>query len=422
MLIDTIQIQNGIKLHQLKTNKFKTNLFAIYLTTNLNRETITQNALMLAILRRGTNNFKTQEEINIKLEELYGAEFNCGVDKLADDSVLKFYIESLNDNYTYKKENILEQSLNMLFDIVFNPITENNKFKEEYFISEKENLRQIIKSRKDNKAFYAYTRCIEEMYKGKPYGLYVHGYEEDLDKITNEDLYKTYLKTIKDCKIDIFVSGDIDTKEIENIINKKIKDNGLEPRQITELYLKEETKQPSQENVIREHMDVSQGKLVIGLDVNDANKEEKAIVSIYNTILGGGANSKLFQNVREKASLAYSAGSLYIKNKNNIIIKSGIEDKNYDKALEIIKKQVEDMKKGEFTDKDIKDAKELIIASYKSMQDEQSSTISYYFGKEMEQNNLSLEEYINKIKEVTKEQIINVANKITVNTVYFLSK
>ena len=377
---------------------------------------------MLAILRRGTNNFKTQEEINIKLEELYGAEFNCGVDKLADDSVLKFYIESLNDNYTYKKENILEQSLNMLFDIVFNPITENNKFKEEYFISEKENLRQIIKSRKDNKAFYAYTRCIEEMYKGKPYGLYVHGYEEDLDKITNEDLYKTYLKTIKDCKIDIFVSGDIDTKEIENIINKKIKDNGLEPRQITELYLKEEIKQPSQENVIREHMDVSQGKLVIGLDVNDANKEEKAIVSIYNTILGGGANSKLFQNVREKASLAYSAGSLYIKNKNNIIIKSGIEDKNYDKALEIIKKQVEDMKKGEFTDKDIKDAKELIIASYKSMQDEQSSTISYYFGKEMEQNNLSLEEYINKIKEVTKEQIINVANKITVNTVYFLSK
>lgn len=423
MPFNTTQIKNGIKFHKINTKKFKTNLLAIYLTTKLNRENITKNALILAILRRGTNNLKTQEAINIKLEELYGAEFNCGIDKLGDDSVFKFYIESLNDSFTYKRENVLQESLNTLFDIIFNPLCENEKFNEEYFNSEKENLRLIIKSRKDNKGTYAYTRCIEEMYKDEPYGLYTYGYEEDLDKITNEDLYKTYINIIKNCKIDIFASGDFSNdQEIDNIIIENTEKAQLNPREVDNLYMQNEIKNTCQEKVVKEKMDVSQGKLVIGLDVTNAKKEEKPIASVYNAILGGGANSKLFQNVREKASLAYSAGSLYIKNKNNIIIKSGIEDKNYDKALEIIKKQIQDMKTGEFTEKDINNAKQLIIASFKSMQDEQDSTISYYFGKEMEQEKIDIPAYISQIQNVTKEQIVEIANKITINTIYFLSK
>lgn len=423
MPFNTMQIENGIKFHKINTNKFKTNLLAVYLTTKLNRENITKNALILAILRRGTNNLKTQESINIKLEELYGAEFNCGIDKFGNNSVFKFYIESLNDEFTYKKEKILKESLNTLFDIIFNPLTKNNMFSEEYFNSEKENLRQIIKSRKDNKGTYAYTRCIEEMYKNEPYGLYTYGYEEDLDKITNEELYKTYLNIIKTCKIDIFASGDFSNgSEIDNIIMENVKQINLEPREVSHLYIQNESKKANKEKVVKENMEVSQGKLVIGLDVTNANREEKPATSVYNAILGGGANSKLFQNVREKASLAYSAGSLYIKNKNNIIIKSGIEDKNYDKALGIIKQQIQDMKDGKFSEEDIENAKQLIIASFRAMQDEQDSAISYYFGKEMEQEKIDIPTYINQIADVTKKQIVDVANKITINTIYFLSK
>ena len=163
-------------------------------------------------------------------------------------------------------------------------------------------------------------------------------------------------------------------------------------------------------------MDVSQGKLVIGLDVLD---NDKNATSVYNAILGGGANSKLFQNVREKASLAYSAGSMYIKQKRNIIIRSEIE--NYDKALEIIKKQIEDMKQGEFSDKDIQNAKELIIASIKSMQDEQDSEISYCFGRELMRENIDTEEDIRNIEQVTKEQIVKIAKSVQINTIYFLT-
>ena len=421
MSITTTELMEGVKLHKINTKKYKTNLLAIYLTSKLDRKHVTENALMLAILRRGTNKLKTQEDINIKLEELYGADFNCGIDKLCNDSVFKFYMESLNDEFLYEKENVLEQSTQMLFDIVFSPITENGMFNEEYFNSEKENLRQIIRSRKDNKGAYAYSRCIEEMYKDEPYGLFTYGYEEDLDKIRNKELYNAYLEMLKNSKIDIFVSGNFSEgkNNVDEIIKKQINEKNVQPRNI-DVYVENEVKEPVAEKVVRETMDVSQGKLVIGLDVTKL--EPKAVASVYNAILGGGANSKLFQNVREKASLAYSAGSLYIKNKNSIVIRSGIEKKNYEKALEIIEKQIDDMKQGNFDETDMKNAKQLIVASFRSMEDEQDSTISYYFGKEMEQENADIATYISQIENVTKEQIVKVAQNVTINTIYFLSK
>ena len=423
MSITTTELMEGVKLHKIDTKKYKTNLLAIYLTSKLDRKHVTENALMLAILRRGTNKLKTQEDINIKLEELYGADFNCGIDKLCNDSVFKFYMESLNDEFLYEKENVLEQSTQMLFNIVFSPLTENGMFNKEYFNSEKENLRQIIRSRKDNKGAYAYSRCIEEMYKDEPYGLFTYGYEEDLDKITNKELYNAYLEMLKNSKIDIFVSGNFSegNSNVDEIIMKQINEKNVQPRNI-DVYVENEVKEPVEEKVVRETMDVSQGKLVIGLDVTKLESEDKAVASVYNAILGGGANSKLFQNVREKASLAYSAGSLYIKNKNSIVIRSGIEQKNYEKALEIIEKQIDDMKQGNFDETDMKNAKQLIVASFKSMEDEQDSTISYYFGKEMEQENADIATYISRIENVTKEQIVRVAQNVTINTIYFLSK
>ena len=231
------------------------------------------------------------------------------------------------------------------------------------------------------------------------------------------------LRMLKNSKIDIFVSGNFSEgkNNVDEIIKKQINEKNVQPRNI-DVYVENEVKEPVAEKVVRETMDVSQGKLVIGLDVTKLEPEDKAVASVYNAILGGGANSKLFQNVREKASLAYSAGSLYIKNKNSIVIRSGIEQKNYEKALEIIEKQIDDMKQGNFDETDMKNAKQLIVASFRSMEDEQDSTISYYFGKEMEQENADIVTYISKIENVTKEQIVKVAQNVTINTIYFLSK
>lgn len=419
MNLETTDIKEGIRLHKIKTNKYKTNLMSVFLTSKLSRDDITKKALILTVLRRGTNNLKTQEEISKKLEELYGASFDCGIDKLGDKHVLKFYVESLNEQYLYQKEDILNQSLNILFDIVFNPLLENGVFKQEYIDEEKQNLRIIIEGQKDNKAAYATQRCIEEMYKEKPYGLYKYGYVEDLEKIDSKNLYEAYLDLIKTCKIDIFVSGDFDEKELEEKVKSNQQISKLEPRKVEYLDEESESSNTQEENVVRENMQISQGKLNIGLDVLSDNK---SAVSVYNAILGGGANSKLFQNVREKASLAYSAGSIYIKPKSKIIIKTGIEHKNYEKALQIIKEQIDDMKNGKFSDEDIQHAKELIIASFKAMQDEQDSEISFYFGREIQKESKDIDKQIKEVSEVTKQNIVDVANKIKINTIFFLTR
>lgn len=419
MNLETTDIKEGIRLHKIKTNKYKTNLMSVFLTSKLSRDDITKKALILTVLRRGTNNLKTQEEISKKLEELYGASFDCGIDKLGDKHVLKFYVESLNEQYLYQKEDILSQSLNILFDIVFNPLLENGAFKQEYIDEEKQNLRIIIEGQKDNKAAYATQRCIEEMYKEKPYGLYKYGYVEDLEKIDSKNLYEAYLNLIKTCKIDIFVSGDFDEKTLEEKVKSNQQISKLEPRKVEYLDEESESSNTQEENVVRENMQISQGKLNIGLDVLSDNK---GAVSVYNAILGGGANSKLFQNVREKASLAYSAGSIYIKPKSKIIIKTGIEHKNYEKALQIIKEQIDDMKNGKFSDEDIQHAKELIIASFKAMQDEQDSEISFYFGREIQKESKDIDKQIKEVSEVTKQNIVDVANKIKINTIFFLTR
>ena len=419
MNLKTTDISEGIKLHQLNTNKFKTNLISVFLTSKLSREDITQKALILAVLRRGTNKLNNQEELNKKLEELYGASFDCGIDKIGDKHILKFYIESLNEKYIYNKEELLYQSIDILLDIVFNPLLENKSFKEEYVDEEKNNIKQIIEGQKDNKAAYATQRCIEEMYKNKPYGLYKYGYIEDLNKINAQELYKVYLELIRTCKIDIFISGDFD----EKLVLEKVKSNEqvikLEPRKVDYLDEEDNDSIKLEEQIVKENMQISQGKLNIGLDVFSDKKE---VASVYNAILGGGANSKLFQNVREKASLAYSAGSIYIKPKNTIIIKTGIEYKNYNKALKIIKDQIEEMKNGKFTDKDMQDAKELIIASYKSMQDEQDSEISFYFGREIQKECNDINKEIKKISEVSKEDIVELAKQVRINTIFFLTR
>ena len=416
-------IKEGIKVHYRKSGKYKTNLVTVFLSVPLEKRTVRKNALITSILRLGTQSMPTQEEINKKLEEMYGAEFNCGIEKIGDVQVLKFYIEVLNDNFLPTKERLLEQAINQLLEIIFNPILENNSFLQNYIETEKVNLKNIIESKINDKEQYAFERCIEEMYKDKPYSIYKYGYVEGLEKITKEELYEQYQELIKTAKIDIYVSGDYKQNEVKDIIQNNNNIQKLEGRNVENIVNKEIQKRVSnEERKVEEKMNVTQGKLVLGLDINEESKDSKYILGIYNVILGASATSKLFQNVREKASLAYSARSVYVRQKNNIFIRCGIEISNYDKALPIINDQLEDMKKGNFTDDDIESAKKTMISAVKAIQDEQDAEITYFIAQELSGEKPDLDEYIEKIKAVTKQQVQDVANKITVNTIYFLTK
>lgn len=414
------ELKEGIKLHTIKTDKFKTNLIAVFLTTKLNRENVTKNSVISAILRRGSKSMPSQEEISKKMEEMYGAAFDCGLDKTGDNQVLKFYIETINDNFLpQKSEDLLKSSMEKVLEIVFNPYIENNSFKPEYIEQEKNNVKQRIEGKIDNKARYALDRCIEEMYPNEPYGLYRFGYVEDLETIDGKNLYEYYQTLIEQCKIDIFVSGMID----ENIVSLVEKNENIEklPARKPEYVLPTlEKKEVKEEKVVMESMEVNQGKLVLGLDVAIDQENLKYDALIYNSILGGTANSKMFQNVREKAHLAYVASSSYLRQKNNIFINCGIEIENYEKALEVIKQQIEDMKQGNFTEEEIENAKKGILATIKLIEDEQDTGITYYFGQELSKTKITPKEYAKKIESINKEMVQKIANAITIDTIYFL--
>jgi len=412
------EVKCGVNTHFIKTTKFKTNLVACFLTVPLTRETITYNALIPAVLRRGTASIPTMKDISIKLEELYGSSFDCGVEKRGDNLVIKFYIESVNEKYLGTNQKVLLDSVSLILDVAFNPFLENGYFKKEYVESEKKTIRQLIESRIDNKDSYALTRATEVMFQNYPYSIYKYGYIEDLGKINEISLYEHYKKVIDTAKIDIYISGDFNEIELEENVSKQL--SNFNEREDKIVSICEPLRQENIESF--EKMELQQTKLVIGLRTSMEKENFKSLGVIYNTILGGSSNSKLFRNVREKESLAYSIGSTFIYPKKTVLIKGGVELEKTDRAIEIIKLQLEDMENGEFTLEDINDAKKYIVNSLVSIKDSQSPMIDYYMSCNLFENSIkSIEEYIEEINQITKEEIIEFANNIKIDTIYLLS-
>ena len=420
---NSFELKQGIKVHCIKTDLYKTDLSCIIITTPLKRENVTKNALIPFLLRRGTNNLPTQYLINKEMENMYGASFNCGIDKMGDNIVLKFYIESINNSYALNNEDILSENLKNLLDIVFNPVQKDGLLNIDFLDIEKKNLRNIIESKIDNKDSYAYEQCIASMYGDDKFGLYKFGYVEDIDLISIEDISEYYNNLIQNAKIDIFVSGNIDEENIKKFLNDNENIKNLNPR--IENYILNNPSTESKQIVEKpkenfESMNITQGKLVLGLDVLSNTENLQAIAIVYNAILGDGANSMLFQNVREKAGLAYSAKSNFVKQKLNIFIRCGIQIENYDKALEIIKLQLENLKLGNFTEEELENAKTYLIAGIKNIEEEQDTEVVFYIGQEIAKTNLIPEEYIKQIEEVSMEDVILLANSVNLNTIYFL--
>ena len=397
-----------MKIKKIETKKFKTNVYALYLTIPLTKENVTYNALIPTVLKRGCEKYNNQLEISKKLEEMYDATFGIGITKVGNNEVLKFYLESLNNNYLPNNEDLSKISIEMLLNIVMKPYLVNGKFDDDYVEQEKENLKKVIESRKDNKDTYATNRLLEEMFKEEPYGLYKFGNIDEVDNITSEKLYEKYKELIKNSEKYLYIVGDVKNLNIEsyNIDEKEITISKEFPVKISE-----------KENIVKEQMDVTQGKLVIGLNMPN-NKQE--VIALYNTILGKGANSKLFLNVREKEGLAYSAGSTYLKRNNAIIISTGIEVSKYNKAVEVIKNQLKDMEDGNITEKEMKDAKQFINAGLNLINESSENMIEYRFDKDLYNEEMDIEKYRKKIEEIKKEDIVKVAKQIKIDTIYFL--
>lgn len=417
--VSQIASVNGIKIFHIKSQKFKTNSINIFFHDDLSKERATKNALLPAVLKRGCEGYPTNRDISLRLEELYGAVFDCGVTKKGESQVIQFYLEYVADKYAKADENLTQKTFDLLLNIITKPIVENNAFKDEYVEQESKNLKEMIEGRINDKVQYAVDKCLEEMCKDKPFGIYDYGSVEELQKINAQNLYEHYKYFLETLPVYVFIYGDLDDKQIKYIIDglSGIKRGSVKTIGKTGI----ESKVDDVKN-ITERMNVTQGKLCLGFRTNvSPDSEDYYKLMLYNSILGGGLHSKLFQNVREKAGLAYYVFSRLEKFKGLMVVSSGIEINNRDKAIEIIKKQLEDIKDGNISNYEYEASIKSIETGVKSLKDSQLHVVDFYLSQYIIGIDDAPNDIIEKVKQVTKKDVVDIAEKIKLDTLYFLT-
>lgn len=414
--VKKIHIAEGVSLNFIDDKKYKTVSVSMFLSRKLSRSEVTKNSLLSSVLAQGTQNLPTAKDIDRYLKSLYGAAYSVSVQKKGDVQSIAFEFSSLNEKYSEK--GIIKKCFDMMFEFIFNPLTENGGFLKKYVDTEKANLETDIRALINDKREYADFRCVEEMCAGESAAIREIGYIEDLEEINEKNLYEHYKKIITSSPIDIFVVGDVDIDETVAYLKNAFDGVKLD---ISPVKIEIDKKNAGEIKYVDESLDVTQGKLSIGLrtGISPLDKDYWALV-VGNSVFGSGAHSKLFNNVREKLSLAYYAYSRISRYNSIMLIGSGIEFENFKKAKKEIFFQLESVKKGDFTENDLFVAKQFIINRYKSYSDSPALLKDYYFGNILLGYDVSVDEAIKKVEEVTTEDIIYAFCKISTDTVYFL--
>lgn len=417
--LKTLEIGKNVKLTLIPESKFKTNLISVYIQRKLDRNEVTKNALLPGILKSGCNKYKTLGQLTDREEELYGSYLHAGASKRGESQVLGFSILSVNEKYLDEK--ILGQCIEFLNEIINNPLVIDGGFNEEYLNIEKEILKDSIMSIINDKGNYAMKRTNEIMFEGEPYSINGKGYIEDLDTIDRVGLYEHYKEVLKTSPIEIMIEGEFEETEVVELIKEKFQfDRG----NIIDIPKEEYYKEVDKVKEVKETMDIAQGKLVMGYRCNVDYLDEEKYYSLLlgSRILGGGADSKLFINVREKESLCYTIYSTIQKSKSTMMVCSGIEAQNYEKTVNLVKEQVQKLKDGDITESEISNAKIAFINSLNSLNDEIGRISDFYFSQSISKNKSDLDQIKNMINKSTKEDIVDAVKDIQLDTIYFLSK
>ena len=406
--LKTLEIGKNVKLTLIPESKFKTNLVSVYILRELDRKEVTKNALLPGILKSGCDKYKTLGQLTNREEELYGSYLNAGTSKRGEHQVLGFSILGVNE--TYLDEKILGGCIDLLNEIINNPLIVDGGFSEEYLKIEKEILKDSIMGIINDKGTYAMKQASEIMFEGEPYAISGKGYIEDLDDINGVNLYQHYKNILKTSPIEIIIEGEFDESEVVELI--------------IDLPKEEFYKEVDEVKEVKETMDIAQGKLVMGYRCNVDYLDEERYYSLLlgSRILGGGADSKLFVNVREKESLCYTIYSTIQKSKSTMMVCSGIEAENYERTVELVKEQVQKLKDGDITETEIANAKIAFINSLNSLNDEIGRLSDFYFSQSIAKNKSDLDEIKNMINKSTKEDIVDAIKDIQLDTIYFLSK
>ena len=411
----TKQDLGSFKLHMIKTDKFKTIAVKVVFRRPIEKDKITIRNILSDLFMQSTKKYATKRDLTIKAQDLYAAEVSTSNSRLGNYITTTFHLNSLNDKYT--EEGNFRSAVEFLGEIIFNPDVNDEKFNKDKIDIVKSNCRSSLNSLKEDSSNYSLIRMFEEFDNEAPCSFRLAGYLEDLDSINEKSLYEYYQDMINHDLVDVFVLGDFKEDEIVKIFREVFKLRTLKKVRIP--YILEE-KNVKKKREFNEKIDNSQSKLSIACRCNELSEYERNyVLTLYNVILGGGCDSKLFKEVREENSLCYTVYSVPNKLDNVLIIQAGIDKDNYDKTVKLIENDMDDMCKGKFSDADISIAREYYLTALEEVLESTDRIIDNYLMMELIGTD-TIEKKREMISKVTKEEIIKMAKKVKLDTIFLL--
>ncbi|NLM52947.1 MAG: insulinase family protein [Firmicutes bacterium] len=414
------RLKNGINVYLHPTKKFKTILVQLIFHRRLDADKVTSSSLLPSVLQRGSVNYPTRQKLAKRLEELYGTELMADVVKKGERQLIVYTLDLVHDQFIPGENKLLQKGLEILNEIVTKPLVENNAFKADYVRQEKEQHEKVIRGLINDKIAYSIERCLQEMCADEPFSVFKYGTSEQLAKIDEKSLYQFYCQFLKESPTDLYLIGDLDVERTMSLVEEIFHYPRGQEVEIPPTLVE---KEPEKVRYVKDELEVNQGKLVLGFRTGLSYKDKDYLALLmYNGILGGFPHSKLFQNVREKASLAYYAYSRLEKHKGLMVVSAGIEVTNYDRTLEIIHKQIEDMAKGEFSEEVFQNTYSGLRHQYLLEEDSPAALTNRTLDDILAGRTWTTEELLAELAKVTPEDVVRVAQNIRLDTVYFLTR
>lgn len=415
------QIMPYVNLTCINTQKFKTGCLSVNLLTKLDGSTASKNALLPRVLRRGTAMHPDMQSIAAELDNLYGARIEPEVRKKGEVQSVGFYADFVDDDFVSTGENILEKTANLIGEMLLAPKTKSGNLKPEYVESERNNLIDEIRAEINDKRSYSVKRLIKLMCSDEAFGVNCLGSERDAKKITASGLTKHYKNLIATSPIEIIYCGSAEPERVERAMLNAL---SSVPRTDVDSSISTDVKLAPPSPDVRsftDKLDVTQGKLALGFRLGDIMKEPNyAAITVFNAIFGGSVTSKLFLNVREKMSLCYFASSMIEKHKGVMVVSSGIEFENKDKALDEILLQLEAIKNGNIEPWELDGAKRAVITSLKTLMDQPYRIEDYFLDQTINELQCMPDEMAALVGCVSVEDVMKVASGVKLDSVYFL--
>jgi len=418
--LERASIGQGIHLGAVRDPKFKHNLLSASFVLPLSEKDVSDNAVTPYILRKGCRECPDFSSLNARLAGLYGAALDADITKFGGWQVLELSIRGLDNRFALENEDVTTQCAELLASVLLDPkLDGKGLFDEKDTALERQYVLDTIEAQINDKRAYARSQCIKHMCAGEPNAVRRYGSIETARAITPESAVRAYRRMVETAPVELIFVGSGDSARFAQVFQKRFGQVRRSPLQLERMRPREKADKV-RERV--EHMDLSQSKLVMGMRTGGAaGPRELQARRVFSALYGGTPFSKLFLNVREKLSLCYYCASRFDVSTGLITVESGVEAKNSDKARQEVLRQLKAVQEGGFDETELANTKLLLKNSIRSTGDTLTGLQGWYMAQVLRGRNDSPEEDAAQIEAVTRDEVIEAARAVTLDTVYFLT-